>query len=115
MNTDKIIADCADDVDLLNKRNKSIIDLSIALDRAVRQRKQLIGLAEHLAAHRPCVHYHCAACGEIVPLPPDVEVLDAGTGLTCPSCGSLTAVDLDTPEARAVRYREAERGRDFYD
>ena len=65
-------------------------------------------ISEHQTAQ--CVHYACAACGGIVPLPPDVEVLDSGTGLTCPTCGGTTVVDLDTPGKRTARYRAAERG-----
>ena len=51
MDTDQILADCADDVELLKKHAKGLTktyDLSIALDRAIRHRYRLVERIEQL-------------------------------------------------------------------
>lgn len=113
MDTDKIERDCADDAELLQYYSKTGRKprhklMSAALNRAVRQRRQLIGLVEHLIAHH--IGYHCAACGEIVSLPESADPLDSGTGLICSVCGGLTVVDLDAPGRQMTRCQTDKRG-----
>ena len=56
-----------------------------------------------LALNGRGITYICAHCGDIAEA--SVEILDSGTTLTCNRCGKYTIVDLDTPEARAERYK----------
>lgn len=53
--------------------------------------------------------YVCAHCGRLAEVAMlAIEVLDSGTTLTCDKCGEDIAVDLDTPEDRAMRHKLAE-------
>ena len=45
----------------------------------------------------------CSACGRFGYQ--EITFIDSGTTLTCDSCDGKTVIDLDTPEARADKYK----------